>query len=372
MGFKIIGVGNNVLNFVKDRIDYFFGRGKHSIFVPVMDGALKPNEFLDNVKVIHKEEDIDNLIINGSKILFSGKSALFSMASMKKPKKIKSFSSDITAMTLNPSGSKIAMALENETVVILNAKTLKEVFTFKEKCVTSMCFQQDTLVYTTGSKNFSATQWQHDLLSNGASGTVSANQLDGSDTKVILTELAWPTGITFTEDSTFCISESWKHRITFHKLDNDFSIATKLDKEINKLPAYPGRSFFNIKNQELLVCFFAPRNQLVEFILTEEEYKSRMMAEIDPSLWVSPTYRSGKHIREPLQQSGIKTMGYLKPWAPAFSYGLVVRFDKDLIPLESYHSRTNGNFHGTTSVVVDERQNILVTSRGDGKLGGWK
>ncbi len=51
-------MANKVLNFVKDRIDYFFGRGKHSIFVPVMDGALKPNEFLDNVKVIHKEEDI--------------------------------------------------------------------------------------------------------------------------------------------------------------------------------------------------------------------------------------------------------------------------------------------------------------------------
>ena len=82
MGFKIIGVANKVLNFVKDRIDYFFGRGKHSIFVPVMDGAFKPNEFLDNVKVKHKEEDIDNLIINGSTILFSGKSTLFSMASM--------------------------------------------------------------------------------------------------------------------------------------------------------------------------------------------------------------------------------------------------------------------------------------------------
>ena len=85
MGFKIIGVANKVLNFVKDRIDYFFGR-KHSIFVPVMDGALKPNEFLDNVKVIHKEKDIDNLVINRSTILFSGKSSLFSMASMKKPK----------------------------------------------------------------------------------------------------------------------------------------------------------------------------------------------------------------------------------------------------------------------------------------------
>ena len=106
--------------------------------------------------------------------------------------------------------------------------------------------------------------------------------------------------------------------------------------------------------------------------ITEEEFKRRMMSEIEPSLWVAPTYRSGKHIREPLQQSGIKTMGYLKPWAPAFSYGLVVRFDEDLKPIASYHSRTSGNFHGTTSVIVDKDQNILVTSKGDGKLGGWK
>ena len=93
-------------------------------------------------------------------------------------------------MALHSSNSKIAVALANETVIILNLKTLKEVFTFKEKCVTSMCFQQGTLIYTTGSQKFSATQWQHDLISGGSSGTVSANQLDGSETKVILTELA--------------------------------------------------------------------------------------------------------------------------------------------------------------------------------------
>ena len=370
--FKIIGVTNKVFNFVKDRIDYFFGRGKHSIFVPVMDGALKPNEFLDNIDVIHNEEDIDNLTLSGETVLFSTKSTVFSMISAKKTKKIKSFPSEITAMALHPSCSRIAVALSNDTVIILNLKTLKEEFTFKEKCVTSLCFYRDTLIYTTGSQEFSATQWQHDLLSHGASGKVLANHLDGSNTKVILKELSWPTGITFTADSTFCISESWKHRITFHKLDDDFSSVQKLEKELNKLPAYPGRSFFNVRNNELLVCFFAPRNQLVEFILTEEEYRNRMMAEIDPSLWVAPCYRSGKQIREPLQQSGIKTMGYLKPWAPAFSYGLVVRFDEDLIPFASYHSRTNGSFHGTTSVIVDAQQNILVTSKGDGKLGGWK
>ena len=70
MGFKITGEVNKMLNFVKDRIDYFFGRGKHSIFVPVMDGALKPNEYLDSIKVIHKAQQIDNLLLKIIKIIF--------------------------------------------------------------------------------------------------------------------------------------------------------------------------------------------------------------------------------------------------------------------------------------------------------------
>ena len=361
-----------MFGYLKDRVDYLFGRGKHSIFVPVMDGAFKPNEYLDSIKIIHKQEDIDNLILNKSDALFSANSTIFAISNEKKPKKLISFSNDITAMAVNASGSKLAVALNDDSVIILDLKTLKETYRFQEKCVTSMCFNSESLIYTTGSQKFSATEWQHDLLSNGSSGTVCVNDLDGSKKRTLIKGLAWPTGVTFIEKMEFCISESWKHRISFHELGDNQSSASKLDKEINKLPAYPGKSFFNYSNKELLVCFFAPRNQLVEFILTEEEFKRRMMSEIEPSLWVAPTYRSGKHIREPLQQSGIKTMGYLKPWAPAFSYGLVVRFDEDLKPIASYHSRTSGNFHGTTSVIVDKDQNILVTSKGDGKLGGWK
>ena len=361
-----------MFSYLKDRVDYLFGRGKHSIFVPVMDGALKPNEYLDDIKIIHKQEEIDNLILNKGNILFSANSTVFAISNAKKPKKIISFSKDITAMAVNALGSKLAVALNDDSVVILALKTLKETYRFQEKCVTSMCFNGEGLIYTTGSEKFLATEWQHDLLSNGSSGTVCVNDLDGSKTRALIKGLSWPSGVTFIEKTVFCISESWKHRISFHKLGDNQSSASKLDKEINKLPAYPGKSFFNSSNKELLVCFFAPRNQLVEFILTEEEFKRRMMSEIEPSLWVAPTYRSGKHIREPLQQSGIKTMGYLKPWAPAFSYGLVVRFDEDLKPIASYHSRTNGSFHGTTSVIVDKGHNILVTSKGDGKLGGWK
>ena len=57
-----------MFSFLKERIDYFFGRGQHSIFVPVMDGALKPNEFLDQIKIIYEKKDVDNLLIAESQV----------------------------------------------------------------------------------------------------------------------------------------------------------------------------------------------------------------------------------------------------------------------------------------------------------------
>ena len=93
-----------MFSYLKDRVDYLFGRGKHSIFVPVMDGAFKPNEYLDSIKIIHKQEDIDNLILNKSDALFSANSTIFAISNEKKPKKHISFSNDINASAGNASG----------------------------------------------------------------------------------------------------------------------------------------------------------------------------------------------------------------------------------------------------------------------------
>jgi len=56
-------------------------------------------------------------------------------------------------------------------------------------------------------------------------------------------------------------------------------------------------------------------------------------------------------------------MGVHKAWAPSRSYGLVVRLDPNLIPLESLHSRANGSRHGTTSA-VEAYGRLLVASKG--------
>ena len=361
-----------MLSFIKDRIDYFFGRGRHSIFVPVMDGPLKPNEFLDNVQVILEKPEVDNLILAKNKILCSSGADLLVVEETGNQKILYQFDSDITSMSANKNNGEIAVALLEGKVVICSIDPFREKKQFKENCVTSMTFNNELLMYTKGSDQYLADKWKNDLMSLGETGSILINNLDGNPSKKLFGNLLWPSGIALISENIFCVSEAWSHRVSFFDFNNTNRSISNTGRKIEKLPAYPGRLFFDTKKNELWVTFFAPRNQLVEFILTEDEYRNRMVDEIEASLWVSPCYRSGKQVREPLQQSGIKTMGYLKPWAPAFSYGLVVNFDMDLNALSSFHSRTNGSFHGTTSMAIDNNNRILVTSRGDGKIGAWK
>ena len=62
--------------------------------------------------------------------------------------------------------------------------------------------------------------------------------------------------------------------------------------------------------------------------------------------WMAPALASLGKFEEPLQGSGLKQMGILKPWAATRSYGLVVRCDDDMQPMFSYHSRADGTIHG--------------------------
>ena len=92
------------------------------------------------------------------------------------------------------------------------------------------------------------------------------------------------------------------------------------------LPAYPGRIAPAADGYWL--ALFAPRSQLVEFVLREPAYRKRMMAEVPQPFWVAPKLRSGRSFYESLQGGGVKHLGLLKPWAPTMSAGLCVKLDR--------------------------------------------
>tara|TARA_B100000886_G_scaffold197007_1_gene135792 strand:- start:1068 stop:2156 length:1089 start_codon:yes stop_codon:yes gene_type:complete len=357
---------------IKNLIDYFFGRGEHSVFVPVMDGPFKPNEFLDNIKLFSSLDSVDNLEKCKTENVCSSGKDLFSFKAGGKLRKVHEFDSDITAIAFNEERGILAVALVTGEVFTTPLSKIKLNKEFSDECITSMAFVEDLLLYTKGSTNFQSSQWKYDLMSKEPTGSISVSSLDGNNPKVLASNLAWPAGIINFIDGQICVSEAWEHRVCFYKFNKDEITLSLLQQSLDKLPAYPGKLFFDLSKNQIWVSFFAPRNQLVEFVLKEDEYRNKMVDQIPEDLWISPTYRSGKSMQEPLQHSGIKTMGYLKPWAPAFSYGLFVNFDINLRALSSFHSRTNGSFHGTTSLIIDEKNNFFVSSRGDNKIGMWK
>ena len=112
---------------------------------------------------------------------------------------------------------------------------------------------------------------------------------------------------------------------------------------------------------------FAARTQLVEFVLRENAYRRRMMAEIDPEYWIAPKLKSGQSFLEPMQGAHIKTMGVIKPWAPPRSYGLVIRLNASGVPLYALHSRVDGVNHGVVAAVEMDGA-LFALAKGPGRL----
>jgi hypothetical protein len=62
-----------------------------------------------------------------------------------------------------------------------------------------------------------------------------------------------------------------------------------------------------------------------------------------------------------------RLFGDIKPWAPSFSYGLVVILDKNFLPLASAQSRANGTRHGITAA-LEWRGELIAISKGSNEL----
>jgi hypothetical protein len=161
-------------------------------------------------------------------------------------------------------------------------------------------------------------------------------------------------------DGSIAISESWKHRVIGISSFPRGGIATLIDD----LSAYPSR-MARASDGGFWLTLFAPRRQLFELLLMEDDFRREMIASIDASEWIGPDFRFSDAPDQPLQQGSVRQMGHIKPWAPSRSYGLVVRCDSAGNPIKSWHSRADGTLHGVTSV-VERRDTLLVASRGAG------
>lgn len=338
-------------------IDNFLGRGEASVTVPPLDGALRPNRLLDEAEARFSLEGVDCLAVVSGKLLASEGDTIHALDGHGKwEEHFKAVGQIACIATFGEDA--LAVGLASGEVLMVGGRHDGRRFPTGLNCLTAIAVAEDAIYLANGSATNDAEDWQRDLLERNASGSIWRLELATGKPERLVDGLAWPGGIAV-EGSGLIVAEAWKHWLVCYDLHN----LARREIRYRDLPGHPGR--ISRAPDGWWLSVFAPRNQLVEFVLREPVYRRRMMSEVPKEYWVAPKLRSGRSFYEPLQGGGVKHLGVVKPWAPTMSAGLCVRLDEVLQPVASLQSRADGAAHGVTSVVEAEGQ-VYAACRGDG------
>ncbi len=332
-------------------------RGK-AVTIPPMDGTLRPNNLLEEADVRLAVEAPDNLAATAGKVVFSSGGQVLELGKRKnaKPRIIAAFDSAVSALAVSEAGL-LAVGLDAGSIEILGpGKARRHIDGFGCPVAITFAGEHDVFVCD-GSRQHRPANWAMDLMEKNALGSVWHLSLSSGERKCLAQGLAFPFGIVMDPGAgRLIVSEAWRHRLVAIPAGGGEPLPV-----LTQLPGYPAR--LSPRRDGYLLSLFAPRNRLIEFILSEDDYRADMMREIDPRYWIAPSLSSSRSFLEPLQCGGVRTMGIHKPWSPSRSCGLVVELDAELQPVASYHSRANGTRHGVTSAILHEAS-ILAASRG--------
>ncbi len=354
-----------VANALRMFVDRFLGRGEAAVTVPPLDGALKPNNLLEEAPFGIAMPAPDNLVVTQAGLVYSSGRTLHKQppcggAGMP----LREEDGLISALAATASG--ILAVASGQSIRFVDASGCEAEGRSAGKQnwsgVTAMEFAADgSLLIAIGSSKNALEDWQRDLLDNEHAGSLWRLDTGSGRATQLAERLCYPNGIAIDRDGNIVVSEAWQKRLI------RLSPAGKLlGQLIEDLPGYPARVSHSERGGYWL-SIFAPRSQLIEFVLREPAYRRAMMAEIDKEFWIAPALRSGYSFQEPMQGGALKQMGILKPWAPTRSYGLAIELTSDFVPIRSFHSRAGGRRHGITSA-VEAGGKLWATSKGGSEL----
>ena len=347
---------------MKEFADRLLGRGDATITVPSFDGALKPNQALEKAETIAEFDAPEDLASDG-KALYIADGAVIRRLDGTAATELRRFDRTITALCFLPDSS-MAVALDGREVqVFATPSSQAPSVRFSDPSLSAVnalsAGPAGTLIATDGSSAQPYGQWVYDLMERGRTGRVLALDLASGRIGIIASKAQYAFGAC-TADDNVLFSESWRHRLVAIRPDG------RQQAVLDNLPVYPSR-LSPAASGGFWLSAFAARTQLVEFVLRENAYRRRMMAEIDPQYWIAPKLKSGQSFLEPMQGAHLKTMGVVKPWAPPRSYGLVIRLNADGVPLYALHSRVDGVNHGVVAA-VELNGALYAIAKGPGRL----
>ena len=330
--------------------------------IPTMDGAWRPNDLLETCARLPLQVAQPSALACGpdqTLFLASGKQLLSSRApDYTSVANVAEFDGSIRGLAWHPSVGLVAAVTGTGLVVGIEkeaGRSLDQSDTGTLRHPTSLTIAKDGTIYVTeGSTRFGGEDWVKDLMAKRADGRLLRYAQDEAKGKTLASGLAFPTAVGLDPAETPVVAEAWRHRLLRFSGGSPQIL-------LDNLPGYPGGLMAD--NDGWWLSLFAPRSHIVEFVLEEDKFRNKMMEQIDPAFWISPSTDPREHHFQPVQVGALRTQNIKKPWAPARSFGLVAHLDSDFTPQYSYHSRSNGSRHGTSAMTIASDV-LLVASQG--------
>jgi hypothetical protein len=334
--------------------------------IPLLDGPLSPNDLLENASAIAVAEPDDMCVdADGSLLVSSGRSLLrLTDWDQGRFAQIAEFDTNISSLACREDGL-IGVGLEHNGAALVDQKgKLHKPWQQSDvdlHAIRACRFSRDgALIVADACISSSPPPYLDDLFLNTRSGRLLKLAEDGR-CDLIADGLMFPHGIIESTKESLLVSESWSKNLCL------LTHGTSAKKVVVKDLAGYGARIHRLQFGGYALACFARRDPLIDFILSETEYLSRMKTKLSAKYWISPRLSATIDYRFPIQSGATRLFGEIKPWAPSFSYGLVIILNEKFMPLTSAQSRANGKRHGITTA-LEWRGDLIALSKGNNEL----
>lgn len=338
-------------------MSFFFKPKKSEPPAMTLEGVLGPNSRLDDAAAIPAERPDALAATADGQLLFSSGHSVYALARWgEAPRPWGRFEHPVTALAAS-AGGLVAVGLSGGGIRVhdISSQPLDWTVSGTTQSVADLHFLSETELavvdhgYSSDQDILSIAPW--DDARRGSVTTVARN----GQARILAKDLHCPMGICRDANGELIVTELEAAR------------AVDLSGNVRRsgFPGYTGR-IRKSAGGYLLACL-SRRDPLIEFLKTEKEFVAEMKATIAPRHWIAPRATPEFSHDFPIELGATRLFGEVKPWAPSFSYGLLVMLDENLMPSGSAQSRANGRRHAISDATV-WNGGVIAVSKASGEI----
>ncbi len=336
------------------------GMFRHRKDPPAMtlEGVLGPNSRLDEADAMPVDApDALCVAVDGRLLFGSGATVLTLAAWGAEPLPFATFDAPVTALCAGPSG-EVAVGLEGGRLVVFDASGQPldgwRLPAGRAASVVDCVFRGYELLVVDSGHSIRAELLARATWDETPRGQLLAIPRSG-EMRVVKGALHTPMGV--------CLDEAGIAQVSL--LERASVVDERGAVRRASLPGYLGR--LRRTPAGYLVTCLARRDPLIEFLKTERGFVETMKATIGVEHWIAPRITPDFSHEFPIELGATRLFGEVKPWAPSFSYGLLIEADDQLMPIGSMQSRANGRRHAISDAALWNGAMVAV-SRGSGEI----